>query len=234
MIPQEIVDKIEKLLALKDNAGATQAESENAAAKIQAILMKHNLDMQQVQKQMGKEDPKVGHCYVDLTPYQGKTDANYVFDLLTVIARNNLCEAIGTREPGISYTKTAILVGDQDNCDMVVHIVISLRNQIVDAEKKAYKIYTGEITNRNTYKRGYYRGAVHGINSKLKQATEELKQIEEGMGLMIINKLERVNSYIDQTFSLKSAKPKRGLTGRDGYTDGYSDGRNMNAHKGIS
>lgn len=47
MKKESIISRIKKLLNLTEDRGATTAEAATAAAKVQALLFEHNLDMSQ-------------------------------------------------------------------------------------------------------------------------------------------------------------------------------------------
>lgn len=62
MSNDKLIDRIKKLLALANDAGATEAEAATAMAKVSEILAEHNLTMAQVDATVSKDDERVqGH-----------------------------------------------------------------------------------------------------------------------------------------------------------------------------
>lgn len=235
MIPENLLAKIEKLIAMRDHENTSQEESENAAKRIQEILLKYNIEQDTLNKALGgkAKAEEYGILRFSMDKYQTKNDANWATGLLHVLALHNLCKVIQIDNVPGAKTCYVHLIGTQVNVDVLLYLFNNIHQQIKEAESRAYKVYEGNITNRNTYRRGYYRGAIAGINKKLQESTEELKKLNEGMGLMIISKQEQLDIFVQQEFrGLRSTKATK-LSGRDGYVDGYKKGVTIEANKAI-
>ena len=87
-----ILDKVRKLFALAENAGATDAEKENAYEKARALMLSHSLEMWQLEhaRDSGKHKPPI--CYPVLVP---QPFANEKRRLLNEIALASRCRVVG-------------------------------------------------------------------------------------------------------------------------------------------
>ena len=232
-IPQDIVDKIHKLLALK--AGAPNpAEAENAARRIQEILIRYNLDLEEVEAKGQSKKKKVGQIEIDLNALQAKTEADWVMSLYNVIARHNLCRVIKIVVGYVKYDQGRVaIIGKSHNIEIVAYTVEVLIPMIRAAEKESWRTYQG-VEKRNTFKRGFLLGCVNGINSQLEKATAELESQHNTLtSLMVINHQE-VMEYINEQYSnLRGSKSGR-TSSQSGYGLGHDAGSKMNITKGIT
>lgn len=78
-----VITKIQALCALRDDAGATEAEAANAAEKVQYLLAKYNLDMATVLASGGKSDAGSERAKVQAT------------DRTVYVWRRNLMKRVG-------------------------------------------------------------------------------------------------------------------------------------------
>lgn len=78
-----IISRIRKLLALSRDAGATEAEAAVAAAKVQELLLTHNLEMAALDQAPSSDRAKEAHTKAAMYKYQQ--------DLMAALAANNFC-----------------------------------------------------------------------------------------------------------------------------------------------
>jgi hypothetical protein len=104
--------------------------------------------------------------------------------------------------------------------------------------KDAFRNYTGP-EKRNTFLRGFYKGAVQGIEERLRSDEAERKSQEQltienkDMGLMIVSEKKQVIQYIAENFKVRSVAQK-GLMSQDGRSQGLAAGRTMGIHAGLN
>lgn len=236
-IPDSLLEKIQKLLNLKDDKGASQGEIENATAMISALLMKYNLSMSQVEGHGKKKDPSITDNLFDLNGKQTRHEAGWVNTLFSVIARYNLCRTLnrkGTR--GKDDMGQVRIIGTAMNIELVYYIVLGLIDKIRAFCAEAWRRYEyqGGPEKRNTFKRGFYRGCVSGIFDRLandeeqRKSTEHLQIENHEMGLMVISNDQAIARYVNANISVKPGKAGKSLSGVGGYTQGYQTGQGMN------
>lgn len=244
-IPPDLLQKLEKLLALKDGAesvGNTH-EAEAAAGRVTALLMKHNLGLFEAQTEIMKRKILAQEEEFDLNDLQSKTEAEWVLKLFNVIATHNMCKCIHHIKRRQKYDQGTVgIIGTKTNIEITYYVVDQLINKIKIAHRLAWKIYQTYGTEKaNTFKRGFLVGAVAGIASKLAQVREEVEQEiklsgaqhAENMQLMVIANKDAIQKYTEEAYpDLRKTKGRK-LSGADGKRKGYESGSNMNIQQGM-
>lgn len=241
---ENLLKKIKRLLALQESAqkmGSIE-EAANAASKVRDLLMKHNLDLYSVQK--WEERPKeeqIDKAEFDTSTLSTKVEGDWVRQLAEVISRFNMCRVIGTgHSRGIIF-----IIGTPTNTQITWYTVEQLVVRIRGMAKEAFKVYRG-AEKRNTFIRGYLRGAIEGIGKKLgeERAREQFQAQQDresglqntnalmvvGMGVQMMSKVE---SYMKSNFRLKT-KATSSLSSTGGRAMGKEAGYRMGIHKGVA
>ena len=246
-LPKALVTKIQALLRLQESANAIGSieEAANAASKIRNLLLKHNLELQDILAQGGTnavEEPIVQPLYNpnDFTrPHEGK----WITTLTDTIARFNMGRVIITKNRATGEDNIYI-IATKSNAELIWYTVEMLSDRIRPMAKAAFSKYVGP-EKRNTYIRGYYLGACAGIREQLTKNREdeinEARMLEsmkvesrnesQTTQLAIANMLQvnerKLTNYIQENFRLRSGSgPKsKGMNGRQ---QGKVDGSNMN------
>lgn len=257
-IPKGLLEKIQKLMRLRDDKAATQGEIENATKMITQLLLKHNLDMTMVQNH-GKEDETTGTKGVNLNNRTNRHEGSWLPSLYTVIASFNLCEIIimAKGKHGKDDMGYIAIIGKKVNCEVVYYLVDQLRERLKGMEVNAWHRYSGE-EKRNSYRRGYLQGAVAGINIALaeqevlrRRAVREEQEDNErtafaqntdrglnwenkNMDIMIVTQKEKNKEYIADAIGEVKEKTNKKLISEDGKRQGERDGYNMEIRKGLN
>jgi hypothetical protein len=262
-IDQKIIDKIQKLLNLKEGAEAVgnYHEAENAAARVSEFLLKYNLDLETVQKSTIEKKADMTDICIDTSQMADKRESGWVPKLYVAIARNNLCEIFTFTD------KEVRIFGHKTNVMMVAYIAEQMIAKIRIAEKLSWKDYEedGGYEKRGTFRRGFFDGATAGIYTRLRRQKEEMTKGDDNpFAIMVINKEKELNDYmIEQGWrsspeeieeykrkqkelmadpNYKPPKPKKsrplkgpkGLSSNDGWHSGYEAGKNMDINKGMN
>jgi hypothetical protein len=248
-VPKEFLDKVKKILNRKESLerqikegqsaqhAATveqmQTDLENTTRLLSKLLLEYNLEMSQVSgyAERGRQAP-LGESRVDLNGKQTRHEAGWMEKLYSVIARANMCSALhfGGRRGDKDDMGQMAIFGKAMNIELVCYFVDQVSEKIRDMCSIAWKQYFG-AEKRNTFRRGFFRGAVDGIKSQL-ITEEQMLPPSSSMGLMVINNRKEIELYIQQRYKLKfvSSKP---LSGRSGYQQGLDAGSKMSMNKGI-
>ena len=121
---------MKKIAALKkfSVANTTKEEAANAAAKLQELLMKYNLELSDIQDETYSSG-------IDSDIIKSGKE-NWQQHLMNALAGNNFCDMVITAEGmalfGLSY-----------NREIVTHMYFSLINQLALLAKVGYKDYFG-------------------------------------------------------------------------------------------
>jgi len=106
MSPDNVVERIRKLLRLAEDAGATEAEAASALERASALLLRHNLTMDQVAVTGGDALP------VTEQPIRTGWAGSWRGTLLAILARHNLCSPLVSRQGKVD---TVVVVGRPAN-----------------------------------------------------------------------------------------------------------------------
>jgi len=106
MPSEHVVERIRKLLRLAEDAGATEAEAASALERASALLLRHNLTMDQVAVTGGDAPP------VTEQPIRTGWAGSWRGTLLGVLARHNLCSPLVSRQGKVD---TVVVVGRPAN-----------------------------------------------------------------------------------------------------------------------
>lgn len=232
MLPEEIKQRLQKLMTFEEGAMkiGSQAEAENAAARIQEILLKYNLERSDIEN--GQKLNYVQREYW-VKNYQSKTDGKFIQRLFSTIARYNLSTILisNMRGTGIEYKKI-LLFGTSDNLDIIEYLIDQLVPKIKQMKAKAWGDYHGH-EKKNTFTRGYYQGVVWGIDDKLKSELDKYKQ-EPTTNALILHRTAEAQEYMHSLFPNTRTEKRSRLSGWGGTEMGLRDGKNMSINKGIS
>lgn len=229
---EKVKDKIEKLFRKAESAGELGSLEEAAifAAKANEILTKHNLEMADINLETDINSCEGDRVFVKDEHGWSKTDSDWLIKLYGTICRYNFCKiVIHTMIRGQDCT----IIGEPHNIEMVKYVVSHLVPKIKQLRLRRWKEYHG-YEKTNAFKRSYFRGAVMGIELKLREQrlADEVKY--DGLpGLVVLtNKL--IDEKMAELFkNLKYGSRGRGLSGHDGGSLGVADGKRMSINRGI-
>jgi hypothetical protein len=239
-IPQDLLNKLNKLKNLEDGARSVGSfeEAENAASKFQDLLLKYNLDADEVLSAgLQKKIDMLGES-VELNQFYAYRASDWAYKLIKVVAHYSLCQIIITSS---SSKKDKIsIVGERQNVAMALYIMEQLVEKIKVAFKISYKEYKGP-ENEKLFRRGFLTGAVTAINLKLsiqerKAKEEEMKRGGNSLALMVVDKRKKAHDYLKELFPhSKTINTKKvQLRSEDGFNKGVEAGRGIDINKGLT
>lgn len=263
-IDNNLLSKIQKLLNLQEGATAVGSyeEAENAASKITALLLKHNLDLEAVKAAniANRAQVSIDDVWINTLDKTKHSESAWIQKLYISVARNNLCKVLWT-----SGQFMVRIIGKSHNVAIVNYICDQLIDKIRIAEKYAWKIYyrdNGDYgEKRGTWRRGFLEGAAIGIGTRLQKDWDDMADHGENpYGLMRINNDEDINQYLYTKYpwmdpnyvnpnpepepseediqrkrpkKIKMRKGPRQNSSRDGWNVGYDAGSRMEINKGV-
>jgi len=261
-ISQDIINRIHKLLNLKEGAEAVGsfAEAENAAAKLQNLLMKYNLDLQEVRKAKQEERFEMHDDWIYMGHKADKRESTWVTLLCAAIARNSMCR-VSVHDWHIH------IIGEKSNVQLILYICDQMIEKVRIAEKLAWKIHDAsdepewKKEKRGTFRRGFYQGACHGIDARLRREREEMMEAHNPFAVMIVSQAKVVEDYWIEKYvkpwedEMKKAREqqeedeangkkkkktkavkireKKGISSTQGWRSGYDAGLEMQINKGV-
>jgi Protein of unknown function (DUF2786) len=225
-----VIDTIQKLLALRDGT-SSQAEAESAAAKVQELLFKYNLDMAEVEATVPKEEKQIKREFFGTD--QGKNESSWIVQLYSSVAKYNFCTIVTHTFIRGRFKKVGVAVlGKQTNIEIVHYTVDWLVPRIRKMCAESWKEYWGH-EKKGKYTRGYLMGCVSGIERKLYEEWLRLTNANENsMALVAVNDEELALAKAEYYPKLKDGRSFT-LRGYDGYGSGYNAGRQMEVQRGT-
>lgn len=215
-----ILSKLKKLQRLYEGAKAinSEAEAANAAAKIQNLLTQYNLSMADLDSVA--DDSQKSSVTEDQLDDRWSRKTGGVWDqlLLYGICKYNFCYTIVSQKHTSRITsggrlvyevrRKFIVIGEQQNIEVVKWLFTVLSRQLYELSKKRYKEYladdlqalirsfTGEKRmSPAKFHRSYLAGAAKGVQDRLKEERDRELQAQVQVNALVLRtdqKIERL------------------------------------------
>lgn len=159
-IPESVKTRIQKLLALANDARGNENEAASAGAKVQALLAQYNLEMSQVQEtQTDAETPDTDR---EKAENVAETTQAWQVDLMARIAKNNFCLHYSERE----------WIGDKPRDTRRHHLIGRSINVMATRQVYDYLMATMERLNpfvdkRTIARRSWFEGCASRLETRL-------------------------------------------------------------------
>jgi len=223
---QKDLDLAKKLI---NKANSTDSESEAQALmnKVQELLVKNGITMQQVEQHELKGTNSVIKDLFALDELADKRHGKFVGELLKHLARAYLCHCIFT-----NGGKGLWILGKTENIIMVREMLSYLLPVIYNLEKEGWRTYGGN-QKRGAYRRDFLMGCSDRIGYRLIENMEKLKQEVVGTTALVLYNDKQIDEYKAKEFpflrTIKGATRKN----RDGRSDGAAAGDRVNLNNQI-
>jgi hypothetical protein len=229
-IPERVYRVIGECLNRTVDKGFSPGEAEQAAERVQELLMKYNLSLVDIQGRTkdGKKRSYTKHFY-DLLGKQKAHDSDWVCVLVNIIAMHNFCRAIHVPPIG-----KMVILGEAHNIEVAEYLIDYLIPRIERVCSSAWAVYYG-YEKRNTFRRGFLQGCVAGIGHKLEdQKNKMAAENNTALGLIKINN-DELDEYTKQIFGEDLVKPKSGRLreSEESQILGYRAGKTIPINKGL-
>jgi len=225
-IEKAIMKKIQKLLTLAKDKGATEAEAKNAMAMAQRLMTKYNIET----ANLGEDAPKASVRHESFFNRKGSFNPadQYVMSILQQFYKVRILFSNGTDGNGI------IIIGSPDDIEIAKYVHGYLRSVFF----KCWNEY--KSTAAFPHKADYYLGLQVGISERMTEAensakSEETREACEKYELSIINNREAIKSYIFETFGKlgRSRRRASGRTNADSFYAGKAKGSTVQINQAI-
>lgn len=228
----QIKEKLKKLISKEESARqlGNLAEAEAFAGKIQELLLKYAIDVEELRNKNQKTD--INKEKVDLSDLIGSHEATWVHELYDVGARNNFCKVIYPAKMTWPYVT---LIGEDMHREFTHYFVHQLVSKLRELARRSFKEYEGP-DKRNTYIRSFLRGAVHGIGQRLKEQREEAIRNQPQVNALVINKSAGMIAWMQEAYppGTLGSRKARSAASADGFASGVIAGRGVSINKGVS
>ncbi len=233
MTRQQIIDKIQKLLALANSSNENEAKS--AAAMAQALLTKYNLTMTDVE--LEPDEDKYTSEYVQTD--RERQDPAWKF-VQSILREFFFIEIVQTKKrvemndtDGVTYWKSSkivhcyIMFGQPHNVTIAKYV----RDFLMRAFPDSFKSYRARTNAPASSRNSYYYGLFAGLHEQLKAARGK---VEQEMGLVVVQDAGLTEYVKDEMGDVKEKKQKSSLgNDKNALQAGYEEGKNMKIAMGL-
>lgn len=237
---EKIKNKLAKLMRLYEGAKEinSEGEAQNAAAKIQAILIQYNLEMSDINTEEENKN-EVGEESMSYYTYKF-IGGDWEFKLMSVICRWNFCQLLFTKR-----IKQMHVLGEKENIEVVKWLHSVLCRKFVGFGKDKYKVfketpeYLFDPIGLDTFLRRYLTGCSEGLNTKFYDEDRARRMNEQVLATkitaLVVRKNEAIQQFIQDKYpKLKTAKVGGPVKYGSAHRMGYNDGKNVEIHKGLN
>lgn len=255
----KLINRIKKLLAMANDKGASQNETEVALRMANSLLIKHNLTMTDVQVSSIQKD--VIESDKNRVGFGGiKEEGRWESPLMSTLCQYNFCHSIThtvTRVHGGSIT----VIGKKENVEIVLYLFDVARTIFRSLSKEAYNTHRKDVLEENRplglsekdclrqkkmgyrmpWIRTYLKGCVLGLADKLES---EKKQVQANQDRAIANKFALVctntelaiRNFMDDKYkNLRTTKRNMKVSKDHGaLSSGISAGKSVSLQKGLA
>jgi hypothetical protein len=232
-IDDSILEKIQKLLRLQKSAEEIGSlhEANLAAERVTDLLLKYNLELEDIGNHTPAEKTDL-HRFNEEDITNPKNEGKWVHALYNILCKYNFCRMIISVNRFDHLKDYAILLGTKDNVESVKFLADQLEERIRSAEKEAWK-HNISPEKRNAFRRGFFMGAVRGIDTQLREKRERETQANVKVTSLVLSRDSKMREFMEQQFSnLRQSRGTR-TSAVNGYAQGHAHGRNMSINRGV-
>jgi len=215
---RNIVEIIQKLLGLSTSSNPEEAGA--AAAKVQQLLLEHNLTLEGVRQTAEQREYIMQEEWLTCTRLQ-KTWKTGLYD---IVAKHNSCFMIN-----LVYDDRIGTIGKKHNLEIVRYLYTYLERTI---ERLSVEAAVHEHRNRGLFKRSYCHGAIATINKRL-EANKRWMQQDVGCRDLIVKTDQELTTEVKQHFP-HIRRDKISVRDLDAYWRGKEDAKQIPLHEGVT
>lgn len=227
----KLIDKIRKLITKQKSAEeiGSLAEAAIFAAKIQDLLTKYNLEIADIGD--AQEKPKMGKAvFSDIKTR--KNEGEWEPLLYSVLAKFNYCMLI-THSSG-SIINFVSLIGTKDNIEIVKFLGDQLQAKIRILEKMDWQEHGRDTSEkRNTFRRGYFLGAISGIEKQLRDQRDAQMAAQCKVTSLVVQTDKDLKEAVSKLFGSLSTKKAGKSSSSVGKVLGKQRGEGISINKGV-
>lgn len=254
---EKLIDKVKKLLALANDAGASLSEAEAALKKANKMLLQHNLTFEDVEIHKIQSDIIQTNA-ADITFGDIGEEGQWESALLNVLCEYNLCHCIKYRTAKVRGGSLSI-IGKKQNVEIVKFLFETARHMFRDLSKQAYNDHRKHVLHQNRpqglsesqclkmklmgyrmpWIRSYLKGCVIGLRHKLQDERDRLMSNEVANAtnkyqLMCTNTIVAIDNFIANIPGVTQSNTALKISNDHGaFTQGVATGKNAQFNNAL-
>lgn len=211
----KILEKIRKLFQITIENGSTEGEVENALKMAQQLMMRHNID----ENEIILSPLDIDITYVE-NQYKSNEPKYWFWDLLITIGKCYSCEVTKITKQNKAVYKIIGMNTDREIVkeifDKILPILRNLNNirykeyvakkmNELGIQKRdypaAFLVKHKHIISKQVFTGSYIKGFLLGLSSRLKKDAEDFLKLDsdkEKWGLIVIKKDDLINDYLKE------------------------------------
>ena len=224
----KILEKLRKLMNLKESATAlgNEGEANAAAAGITRLLMEYNLTENDIPEQEKLENPIVS----EEIPFKTEISGSWYGDLILVVCEYNMCRSLIISK----YNN-----GRRKNVEVVLYLISFLSHQFITIGKRDYAEYKHDcLWKYGTYPKSlvmylksFLYGCVVGLTNKLEEGKKVLEK-ETNITALVRTTKSEIDDFLKGEKIGKARESKSEIDALCAMK-GVEVGRNVEICKGI-
>jgi hypothetical protein len=232
---ESVLNRIQKLLKMSTENGASENEAMLAADKAQKLLQEHNLSIADIKDDSQAEPMESEDVEVDRDLWKGY--------IRNATAKLYFCSTYSTMKLDTHYKRVKVItfVGRKSNRMVATEMCkyfINTVNRLADEE---FREVPGSRASINKMAHAFKQGAASKLSSRLRKRYEEIapEYIPQGNpdGLPVLYKNEQmaITKWLeDQGIRLRSAKSSMSIRDRVAYSRGSEKGNGIGINTQIN
>jgi Protein of unknown function (DUF2786) len=234
---QKIIERVQKMLNLGRDKGASEGERDNAMRMVQAYLAKYNLDLETVEGTMSKKDHKKQEDQGGPRTHHVHTFFGRPWACNAAISVADLCFCgYLYRSARMSKDCQHLFIGRTANAITAAYLAEYVVRSIYREGKKRQR----DETRDNPWFLSFAWGAALSVQIRVKQLKDRKDIINGSTGKELVlasyyeSEREANRDYTKVAFPhLKRATRGKGIRDKDGYDQGQAFGETINLNRQV-
>lgn len=218
----DIVDKIQKLLALAQSSNPNEAAL--AAARAQELMIKYAVEEADLNKNRIGVVPNEA-IETEALELGYKSLPHWQIHLANALSKSFFCRVFYRRG------RDCFVVGRKSDREVLKATFRALKSDIERLADKAWNAKPKDFgIHGRTWKVGFYEGAVKTISERLEANILKLKADNAGTAIVLVNRQKDVDDFLAKNYKLGNGGARRTIN-PTGYQEGRVAGQALNLSK---
>lgn len=231
LVNDRIVEKIQKLLSLANSSN--EHEAMLASERAQALLVKHNLALQDVKDaKLDYREHVVSRAGHRISGYQKMVcslmaDYFFVRPIVksTAKAAHSVSTIYGQQYSRRTFSREILFLGTAENVKIAGYVYSFL----CDAYPKLWQRYREDTGALDRSRSSYYQGLTLGISKALKDARW---RVQEETGLVLVGD-KKLDEFVESRCSGNYKQDQQREIDEEALREGYRKGKDLKLRKGV-
>lgn len=225
-ITGELIQRLQKVRALTESS--VPGEAAAAAAKLQEILLKYNLEMEDIEEDSPVPRDKYVREELELDVASGNM-INWRRILLSGIARSLMCTAFGYQG-----TRKMVIVGQGHNIEIVRHFYDYLSSEISRlADVTWAKARSRTREHARSWKSSFYNGAVDIVVQRLEGKYQQISNQNSHTQALVLRNERDLDDAVGHLIGRVRKNTVRQRHSKAGYSRGVRAGKGVNLDRPV-